>query len=84
MAPRSGVETKLNVRTQLQTFPHPTISNPHLWFQRRLGQVVLSNYAVQERVVVVTATQAAAVTVIPTQAPIQVRQPWPVALETDQ
>jgi len=37
-----------------------------------------------QRVVVVTATQAAAVTVVPKQAPIQVRQPGPVALETDQ
>jgi len=37
-----------------------------------------------QRVVVVTATQAAAVVVVPTQAPIQVRQPGPVALETDQ
>ena len=38
-----------------------------------------------QRVVVVTATQAAAVTVVPsTQAPIQVRQPGPVAQETDQ
>jgi len=37
-----------------------------------------------QRVVVVTATQAAAVTVAPTQAPIalQVRQPRPVAQES--
>jgi len=30
VAPPSGIETKLNVDAQLQTFPYPTISKPLL------------------------------------------------------
>jgi len=30
VVPPSGIETKLNVGTQLQTFPHPTTSKPLL------------------------------------------------------
>jgi len=46
-----GVETKLKVGAQLQTFSYPTVSKspPTFKFQCRLGEVVGKNIAFQER-----------------------------------
>jgi len=45
MAPFSGIETKLNVGAQRQTFPYPMISKPLLSSSGFWAKSVLSNFA---------------------------------------
>ena len=49
LAPPSGVETKLNVGAQLQTFPYPTISKPLLSSNGFWAKSFLQTLQLQER-----------------------------------